>query len=115
MNSSNSLGLIKLIHTVVWVIFAGCILAIFVFSYFGSLNVSKVLIAVVAVEVIILALNRGSCPLTVMAARYTQDRQDNFDICLPRWLARYNKVIFGTLYITGIVYTFLLWVKSRGL
>jgi hypothetical protein len=28
------------------------------------------------------------CPLTGIAARYTDDRRDNFDIYLPPWLAR---------------------------
>jgi len=42
-----------------------------------------------------------------VAARYTDERQDNFDICLPLGLARHNKVIFGELYVAGIVYT--LW------
>ena len=63
------------------------------------------MIAAVAVEVVILALNRMRCPLTNVAERYTDDRRDNFDIYLPLWLARYNKQIFGTLFVAGIVYT----------
>ena len=47
------------------------------------------------------------CPLTDVAARYTSDRRDNFDIYLPLWLARYNKHVFGTLYVAGIVYTLM--------
>jgi hypothetical protein len=46
-----------------------------------------------------------TCPLTAVAARYTAERQDNFDIYLPLWLARYNKVLFGVLYAVGVVYT----------
>ena len=33
------------------------------------------------------------CPLTDVAARYTTDRAENFDIHLPLWLAKYNKII----------------------
>jgi len=33
--------------------------------------------------------------------RYTDDRSDNFDIFLPLWLARNNKLIFGLLFISG--------------
>ena len=36
-------------------------------------------------------------------------RQDNFDIYLPLWLARYNKLIFGAIYLAGIAYTLVLW------
>ena len=58
-------------------------------------------------EVAILLVNRMRCPLTGVAARYTDDRADNFDIFLPEWLARHNKLIFGTLFALGEVY--LLW------
>jgi hypothetical protein len=50
------------------------------------------------------------CPLTDVAARYTTARQDNFDIFLPLWLARWNKVVFGSLYAIGIlVATWMSW------
>jgi hypothetical protein len=54
---------------------------------------------VVLVECAILACNRGGCPLTDLAKRYTDERRDNFDIYLPAWLARNNKVIFGSLFL----------------
>jgi hypothetical protein len=57
----------------------------------------------VFVEVAVLAVNGGRCPLTAVAARYTDDRRDNFDIYLPLWLARYNKLIFGTLFVVGLL------------
>jgi len=59
---------IKLLHTIVWAGFAGCI-----------------------------------------AARYTDDRRANFDIYLPEWLARYNKEIFGPLYLAGVLLLVVRW------
>ena len=56
--------------------------------------------------------NRLRCPLTGVAARYTEDRQDNFDIYLPLWVARYNKQIFGTVYVVGVA--FGLWRFGAG-
>ena len=49
-----------------------------------------------------LIANDERCPLTGVAARYTVDRRDNFDIYLPEWLARHNKLIFGGLFVVGI-------------
>jgi hypothetical protein len=46
-------------------------------------------------------LNKGRCRLTGLAARFTGDRSDNFDIYLPNSLARRNKAIFGTLFVIG--------------
>lgn len=100
---------IKLIHTAVWALFAACVVAIPLFTYRDQLSVSAVLIGIVLIEVIILAANRMRCPLTAVAARYTDDRRDNFDIFLPLWLARENKRVFGTLFVAGVVYTIGAW------
>lgn len=100
---------IKLAHTVVWAIFAACVLAIPVASLANRHVLAAWLIAIVAGEVAVLLINRWRCPLTSLAARYTADRHDNFDIYLPVWLARYNKLIFGTLYVAGIGFALLNW------
>ena len=50
---------------------------------------------IVLIEVLVLIINRWSCPLTAIAARYTSDRRPNSDIYLPEWLARNNQLIFG--------------------
>ena len=80
----------------------------------NNFDLAALLIVIVTLEVLILALNRLRCPLTVIAARYTEDRRDNFDIYLPLWLAKYNKQIFGALFVAGTVYTFLKWRGTRG-
>jgi hypothetical protein len=110
MESDNKLRIIRGLHTLVWAVFAGSIIAIPAFAYHGQLSVAWSLIGFVFLEVVVLVANRMRCPLTDVAARYTKDRQDNFDIYLPLWLARYNKQIFGGLYVVGFVYTFVIWV-----
>jgi len=67
---------------------------------------------VVLIEVSILACNRMRCPLTDVAARYTSERRDNFDIYLPVWLARENKRIFGALFVAGLLYTVAAWMRG---
>ena len=52
---------------------------------------------------------RWRCPLTLVAERYTTDRSANFDIFLPERLARWNKEIFGTLFLVGVVTLVLRW------
>jgi hypothetical protein len=46
-------------------------------------------------------------------SRFTDDRADNFDIYLPLWLARYNKVIFGWLFAAGMLFTYTRWHWAR--
>jgi hypothetical protein len=105
---------VKLLHTAAWALFAGCILVLPLAAWRKSFDVAAVLIAVVLVEVFVLLANGFRCPLTDVAARYTDDRRDNFDIYLPLWLARYNKPIFGTLFVLGILFTYLMWRVELG-
>lgn len=112
MTPLQTLRTIKLVHTVIWAFFAACILAMPLFAYAGNVSVALGLAAVVALEVMVLVVNRRRCPLTGVAARYTDQRQDNFDIYLPLWLARYNKLIFGALYVVGVLYTMVEWWRS---
>ena len=104
------LAFIRTLHTVVWACFVGCILGIFVFAHREQFGVALLLIAIVLGEVVVLAGNGMRCPLTDLAARHTESRVENFDIYLPRWLARHNQVIFGTLYVVGTAYTFTKWL-----
>jgi hypothetical protein len=101
---------VKVVHTVVWAFFASCIVAIPVLTTLGRYPAAAVMGAVVMLEVLVLVLNRFRCPLTDVAARYTDERADNFDIYLPLWLARHNKLIFGTLYLVGLLYLLAQWL-----
>jgi hypothetical protein len=102
-NAATRLRAVKTFHTLVWAFFATCVLAIPVSALAGRTRVALVMAGLVFVEVAVLAVNGGRCPLTAVAARYTDDRRDNFDIYLPLWLARYNKLIFGTLFVVGLL------------
>jgi len=104
---------IRLVHTLVWVFFVGCILLIPVSAATGDLHRAAALSTAVLVECGILALNQGRCPLTDWARRYTDDRSDNFDIYLPLWLARYNKAVFGSLFLLFELYLVVVWIGSR--
>jgi hypothetical protein len=112
MTASASLRAVKLVHTVVWAFFVLCILAIPLFTALGRLGLAALFAAIVAVEVAVLLVNHMSCPLTAVAARYTPDRRANFDIYLPEWLARNNKLLFGTLYVAATLFLLARWVAA---
>jgi len=112
VTSPTALVAIKVAHTVVWVFFVACIVAIPVASWLGEHRAAAWFAAIVFIDVAILLLNGWRCPLTSMAARYTEDRRDNFDIYLPEWLARHNKLIFGTLYAAGMAYALARWLAT---
>jgi hypothetical protein len=99
MDARTTLVLVKVVHTVAWAFLAACILAIPLAALAGRLRLAVLLSAIVLAEVALLALNSMRCPLTDVAARYTQSRSDNFDVYLPAWLARKNKRVFGALWV----------------
>jgi len=113
MHDTTRLRIVKIVHTIAWAFFASCVVLILVATSRGRLDLAAVLIGIVAIESLVLVVNGWRCPLTDVAARYTEDRRPNFDIYLPTWLAQYNKEIFGTLYVVGIVWTVVRWVNGE--
>jgi hypothetical protein len=101
---------VKLVHTLAWAFFAASIVALPICAWAGRFDRVLILAGIVMFEVLVLALNRWSCPLTPIAARYTADRRPNFDIYLPEWLARYNKQVFGSLFVLGLLFALLRWM-----
>jgi hypothetical protein len=108
LSASVRLKRIKAAHTVVWAFFVGCIFAIPVLSWLGHFLATAWIAAIVLGEVIVLVLNGWSCPLTAIAAQHTTERQANFDIYLPEWLARNNKSVFGALYFGAVCFALVL-------
>ncbi len=94
---------IKIIHTIIWAIMVAAILYIL---YCGLTNQFNILlwvsIGLIFLEGLALLLNKWNCPLTSIAARYTPDRTDNFDIYLPIFLAKYTKTVFSALFVIGL-------------
>ena len=105
------LTVIRAAHTIVWLFFVVCILAIWIFAARSDYSNASLSIGLVFVEVVVLAVNDGKCPLTAIAARHTDERRANFDIYLPEWLARHNKSIFGLLYLAGIAFALARWTR----
>jgi hypothetical protein len=104
---------IKLLHTVVWAILASCILVLPVTGVLRRFRWAATLTGLVVLECIVLAVNGGRCPLSDLAQQFTANHADNFDIYLPNWLARYNKIVFGVLFIAGELAVLGCWLRKR--
>ena len=106
---------IKLLHTLIWGFLAASILALPVAGVLCRFRWAAVITVVVLLECGVLAANGGRCPLTDWAARYTADRASNFDIYLPNWLAEYNKLIFGILFLVGEFVVIACWLRDKSM
>ena len=104
---------IKLLHTAVWLFMVACIACLPILALQHRFRAAALLTGIVLAECGVLAANRGRCPLTDLAARYTEDRADNFDIYLPLLVARHNKRIFGTIFVLDLAVVLWQWLAPR--
>lgn len=103
MTNAVKLALIKIVHTAIWAFFVTVIIYIVYSGISNKINVlTWIAIGLVIAEGLVLVMFKMFCPLTLVARRYSDSNKDNFDIYLPNWLARYNKIIFTTIYLAGV-------------
>jgi hypothetical protein len=96
--------LIKSFHSLIWLVFVAFIGFILWSGFTGHVSIySWLAVAAIAGETVVLLVFKGSCPLTGLARKYSDSQKPNFDIYLPEWLAKYNKLIFGTLFFIGLM------------
>ncbi len=104
MEIGHELILVKLLHTVVWVFFN---FVIFYFLYAVIVNKIDIWVWIclgfILLEGFILLIFKSICPITLIARKYSDSQRDNFDIFLPNWLARYNKLIYTSIVILAVV------------
>ena len=104
MTNASKLTLTKLLHTAIWAFFVA---VIGYTLYCGIANdISRyawIAIGPVILEGLVLLVFGGRCPLTLIARNYSDSEGHNFDIFMPNWLARYNKPIFTSLYVAGLL------------
>ena len=98
---------IKAIHTLIWIVIVACIFTIWIAAGFDHFLIALFSIGIVSIDVVIIWLNGGHCPLTRVVRSLAGEAFDGSDIYLPSWLALRTKWIFGSLYAAGIGFT--LW------
>jgi hypothetical protein len=106
-----ALVVIKVLHTLIWAFFAACVLALPVAGVLRRFDWAMILTVVILIEFGALAANRGRCPLSDLAMKFTLDRSDAFDIYLPKWLARHNKTLFGALFLVNELIVLCCWLR----
>jgi hypothetical protein len=109
MVSNPRLALIKLIHTIIWIFFNVVIFYLLYAVISGKIDKWMWMgLALFLLEGLVLLLFKMKCPLTVIARRYSDSTEENFDIYLPNWLAKHNKIIY-----TSILAVIILILISR--
>lgn len=101
---SKKLFYVKLVHTIIWLFYVLIICYILYAGIYNKINIyTWIAISLVIIEGIILTIFKGKCPFTILGYKYTNNSEIGFDIFLPKWLAKNNKVIFTIIFVIGIL------------
>lgn len=103
MDTKQKLILVKAVHTLIWIFYNGVVGYMLYASVAGKIDpLFWVCTAFILLEGLILLLFKFTCPLTLIARKYSGYLKDNFDIYLPEWLARHTKRIYFSIVIVII-------------
>jgi len=103
MSDRHKLIAVKLFHTAVW-LFMNVVIFYLLYAVITD-RIDRwawIALAIIGLECLVLLVFKMACPLTLVARRYSASTKANFDIYLPEWLARNNKLIYGVL-LSGIL------------
>jgi len=105
LSPNRKLIIVKLIHSIIWMFFN---LVIFYLYYAAITNkIDKwvwICIGTILMEGLVLLYFKKICPITLVARKYSDSTKDNFDIYLPNWLAKHNKVIYTILFVVVLIF-----------
>jgi hypothetical protein len=107
MKSESKLILVKSLHTLIWLFF-NFVIFYMLYAVIAD-RIDRWLwigYVVIVLEGLTLLAFKFFCPLTLIARRYSDSTKDNFDIYLPNWLAKYNKLIYTSIMGIVLVLTF---------
>jgi hypothetical protein len=106
MTNEAKLIAIKLLHTAVWL---GFNVVIFYLLYAAIFNKIDMWLwagfGLILLECLVLLALKSVCPLTILARKYSNSTAANFDIYLPNWLAKNNKLIYTFILLIVIIIT----------
>ena len=104
---------IKALHTIIWVFFN-----VVIFYLLYAVIIDKIdkyvwiCLGLIILEGLILLAFKSICPITIIARKYSASEKSNFDIYLPNWLAKYNKVIYNNSVYCGDYFSISFSVKQ---
>jgi hypothetical protein len=103
-SKNKKLLFIKSLHTVIWLFFNVVIFYLLYAAIANKIDIWVwICIALVLLEGLVLLAFKMFCPLTVIARKYSDSTRANFDIFLPNWLAKYNKLIYTSIFVVAVI------------
>ena len=115
MTNSRMLALIRLVHTVIYVVMA---VSTFMLLYYGVSGAQGpllwVVVALLGVETIVFVGSGMKCPSTALAVKCGARKGYVFDTFLPERITKYTFRFFGTTMCVALVLLVLRWLGVIG-
>lgn len=113
MDAARKLFLVRLLHTVIYVVMT---LACFALLFAGLTGASGpwlwVALGLVAIESAVFIASGMKCPLTAVAVRYGATPQDGYDTFFPERMTRHTLTVFGPMIVIRLALLGLRWLMG---
>ena len=108
MTNSQRLVLVRVVHTVIYVVMASSVFAVLYAGVSGARGAWLwVSLALVGIEVVIFVGSGMKCPLTAVAAKYGASTGD--DTLFPQSVTRFTLAFFGPLIVIAVALLVARW------
>ena len=104
MSNASKLLALKIVHTTIWAFYASILVYMYYLVFLKKIDFTFwIAVFLVLLEATILLICEWKCPLTVYMERYVEKSDVGFDIFLPQWMAKYNKIGYSTLFVLCLI------------
>lgn len=110
MTDAQRLMLVRAVHTVIYLVMAGCVFVVLYAGLSGAHGGWLWLAAgLVGAESLVFAASGMKCPLTAVAVKYGAKVGGTFDTFLPERMTRYTFRVFAPLVLLGFLLLAARW------
>jgi hypothetical protein len=104
MNNHSKRLALKILHTMIWIFYNFVLFYMFYLGIIDKIDFTFWIAAfLVLLEGIIVFIFGWKCPLTEFQKKYVENPEIGFDIFLPKWLAKYNLIIYSILFVLSLL------------
>jgi len=104
MSHASKLLALKIVHTIIWGFYASILVFMYYLVLFYIINFTFwIAVFLVLLEAMIVLISGWKCPLTVYMERYVEKSEVGFDMFLPKWVAKYNKIGYSILFVLCLI------------
>jgi hypothetical protein len=96
--------MIKILHTAIWAFYIGILAYMYYLAIINKIDYTFwIAVFLVLLEGMIIIISGWMCPLTKYLKRFVENCEVGFDIFLPKWIAKYNKIGYSILFVLCLI------------